>query len=227
MTVPPLPESNVVRVRLDYQDTNTLRAGNRMFIGYSGTPPTGANCVTLATDIVTAWEANLQSIFSSNLELLEVDVLDLSSYSGLSGQSTATAVGSRGSGYPPIQVAMGIEFGLSRRYRGGKPRIYLPAGVEGDMANAAQWSDAFVTECQTKFAAFITAIEALSIGAMGTLNHVNVSYYQGYRTRTTGGGQTTFAPKYRTPNALVDNVTGYFAKKELSSQRRRRTATTF
>lgn len=227
MTVPPLPESPVVRVRLDFQTTSTLKAGSRFFLGYSGSAPTGANCTTLATDIVTAWDTNLQDLHSSNVELLEVDVLDLASYSGLSGQSTTTAVGSRSGTPPPIQVAAGVEFGLSRRYRGGKPRMYLPAGVDADMQNAAQWTDSFVSALQTGFAAFIAEIEALDIGSMGTLNHVNLSYYSGYRTRVTGGGQTTFAPKYRTPTALVDNVTGYFAKKELSSQRRRRVATTY
>jgi hypothetical protein len=227
MATPPLPDTACVRVKLDYGDTSSLEAGNRFYLSYSGSAPTAGNAAALAGDIASAWASNLESLFTNNVALKEVDVLDIATYTGLSGQWTGTDTGSRSGTPPPIQCAMNVEFGIARRYRGGKPRIYLPCGADGDMNNAANWSSSFVSEVATKWTAFMTAVEALSIGSMGTLVHVNLSYYQGYRSRETGGGQTTFAPKYRTGAALHDVVSSYAPKQLISSQRRRRSSTTF
>jgi hypothetical protein len=227
MAAPPLPDVPVVRCRLDYQDTTSLRSGSRFFLSYTGSAPSGANCTTLAGDIEAAWVTNLQTLINDNFALVEVDVLDIATDAGLSGQWTGTEAGTRSGTPTPNQVANNVEFGIARRYRGGKPRMYLPGGVMADLNDAATWEATFVTDSENAVAAFFAEIEGLSVGSMGTLKHVNLSYYQGYRTRMTGGGQQTFAPKYRSPNALHDDITGYFGKRELGSQRRRRTSTTY
>lgn len=227
MATPPLPESSVVRVRLDYQDTSTLKSGSRFYLGYTGSAPTPGNCATLATDVAGAWAEFLAPLITTNYELVEVDVLDITTDSGNSAIETFSDLGTRSGTSCPNQCANNVEFGIARRYRGGKPRMYLPPGAEGDLQNASQWTSAFLSATQTGVAGFFGYLEGLTIGSMGTLDHVNVSFYQGYRSRTTGGGQTTFAPKYRSPNALVDPVLSYITKVTVGSQRRRRLSTTY
>lgn len=227
MATPPLPDRPCVRVRLSGINETQNTWGNRFYLRYSGSAPSGANCVTLATDIGSAWNTNLASIIHHATTLTEVDVLDITTPTGASAAVAVSYTGSENSGATvPEQVAMNVEFGVAIRYRGGKPRFYLPPPTAGKYNNANSWLPAFLTTVNTQVAAFFAAIEALSVGSMGTLTHTLVSYYEGYEPRTTGGGQTTFKPKYRTPNALTFDVTGYSAKSEFGSQRRRRSSTT-
>lgn len=226
MATPPLPASNCVRVRLIGNEGTGNEWGNRFYLGYSGSAPTGANCVTLAGDIAAAWATHIAPLVNPSQALEEVDVLDISTLTGLSGQWTGNNAGSEGSGNNlPVQCSSNIEFDIARRYRGGKPRIYLPPPSSGVQASASKWSNSFVTSLNNGFSAFQTEIAALSVGAMGTLSHVNVSYYQGYTNVEIPGSRAYAQPKYRT-TALVDTITGYSAKAEISSQRRRRTSTT-
>lgn len=225
MTPVPPPESPCVRVRLVYNDGAGQLAGSRFYLSYTGSAPTAANCVTLAGDIETAWTAHLAPLQSSNYDLVEVDVLDIATDAGASGQWTGSSAGSRSGTDLPLSIATNVEFDIARRYRGGKPRMFMPAGVETDLATQAVWSNSFITAVNTGVAAFFSAIEALSIGAIGTLAHVNLSYYQGFTNITTSSGRERAVPKYRTA-AKVDPVTGYATKAVIGSQRRRRTSTT-
>jgi len=74
--------------------------------------------------------------------------------------------------------------------------------------------------------AFMAEIEALSVGAVGALGHVNLSYYQGFKNITNSSGRERAVPTYRN-TALLDVVQGYAAKSVVGSQRRRRTSTTY
>jgi hypothetical protein len=199
-------------------------AGSRFYLSYSGSAPSGANCTTLASDIAAAWQANFPGTLPSTWALTEVDVLDIATDSGLSGQWTGSHPGTR-SGTPlPSQCASNVEFGLARRYRGGKPRMYVPPGCTGDQQDAGHWESAYVALFTASVSQMMTAIEALSVGSMGTLAHVNLSYYKGFTNITNSSGRERAVPTYRSA-ALVDTVTGYSGKAEISSQKRRRVAT--
>lgn len=225
MPTPPLPDTPCIRVNLTYNTVANADAGNRFFFSYAGSAPTPANCVTLATDILAAWHTNMDPLLSSAYGLQEVDVLDIATHAGASGQATGTNSGGRTGTNMPIQCALGVEFGIARRYRGGKPRAYFPIGVDSDLLNAKTFATAFVTSCQTDIPAFFAAVEALSVGAVGALAHVNLSYYQGFQNFTTPSGRERAVPKYRA-TALHDNVESYAVKALISSQKRRRTSST-
>jgi hypothetical protein len=221
----PLPDVPCVRVRCIGEDPATNDWGIRFYLSYTGSAPSGANCTTLAGDVATAWAAHLNSLLSENALFNEVDVLDIATDSGFSGQSNPAAAGARAGTSLPAQVATNVEYGISRRYRGGKPRCYFPFGVDGDMLDVAHWGTSYISAVNSGVAAFFAALEALSVGSMGTLQHVNLSYYKGYTNVEIPGQRARTIPTYRSV-ALHDNITGYFCKGELSSQRRRRTATT-
>lgn len=225
MTVVPLPDTPCVRVRLVMNEGDVGEGGNRFFLSYSGSAPSGANCATLASDISSAWGTNIAPLVSSNNGLSEVDVLDIATDTGLSGQWTGSVAGSRSGTALPVQTCVNVEFGIARRYRGGKPRWFQYAGVYGDEATGASWSSTFIGEVNSGVEAFFAAIAALSVGSMGTLTHVNLSYYKGFTNITNSSGRERAVPTYRA-TALHDNITGYACKAIQGSQRRRRTATT-
>jgi hypothetical protein len=227
MATPPLPDNPSLRVRLDYQHTTSLKGGNRFFLNYTGSGPGGAALNTLAGDIATAWNTDLAPLVCDDWALREVDVLDITTDLGASGFATPDDAGSR-SGTPlPAQIANNVEFNIAERYRGGKPRLYLPPGVQADLQDEVTWNSTFTGAVESGVTAFFAAVTALTVSGISSLTHVLLSYYKGYEPRTTGGGQTTFKPKYRTPNALSFAVTGYAPKATLGSQRRRRTSTTY
>lgn len=226
MTAPPLPASPCVRVRLDYTQSDGYDGGSRFYLSYAGSAPTPGNCTSLAGDVEAAWLAHLAALIPPSWALTEVDVLDITTDAGASGQWTGDEAGTNEGTVFPSQVATNVEFNIARRYRGGKPRMFLPPGTQSDGLDAGHWSTDFVDSVNTGMAAFFAEIEALSIGAVGALAHVNLSYYQSFTNVTNSSGRMRAAPKYRTV-ALVDTVEGYACKAKMGSQRRRRTATTF
>ena len=215
-----------MRVRLDYEEAGGTLAGSRFYLSYAGAAPTAGNCITLAGDIAAAWATHLAPSVHQGFSLSEVDVLDIASDTGSSGQWTGNNVGGDSSTAVPNNVATNVEFDIARRYRGGKPRMFLPPPGADGLSTPDKWTTAFTDSVNTAMAAFFAEIEALSIGAVGTLAHVNLSYYKGFTNVTNSSGRTRAAPKYRDV-ALVDSVNGYAAKSVVGSQRRRRTSVTY
>lgn len=225
MTTPPLPASPCVRVRLGYTASAGTEMGSRFYLAYSGAAPSAANCLTLATDIATAQGTHLAPYCYSLIELTEVDVLDIASNTGAHGTYAASNAGGLSGGALTANAAVNVEFNIARRYRGGKPRMFLPPPDDSAVASIDKWNTTFIGNINTAFAAFMAQIEALTIGSMGTLSHVNVSYYAGFKNITNSSGRERAAPTYRT-SALLDTVSGYACKAVVGSQRRRRTSTT-
>jgi hypothetical protein len=225
MTPVPLPASPCMRVRLIYNEGVAGEGGNRFYLSYSGSAPTGANCVTLAGDIAAAWETNIAPLIDEEYSLDEVDVLDIATDSGLSGQWTGSHAGTKTGDSLAASAATNVEFGIARRYRGGKPRMFLPPSTSPDLNGVTSWSETYVGDVNTGVAAFFTAIAGLSVGAIGTLAHVNLSYYKGFTNVTNPSGRERAVPTYR-DSALLDTITGYSTKVIVGSQKRRRTSTT-
>ena len=102
-----------------YNEGITGESGNRFYLSYSGSAPSGANCTTLAGDIASQWSSHLAPLVNTSMILNEVDVLDIATDSGLSGQWTGSDAGTRTGSPVAVQVCTDIEFGIARRYRGG------------------------------------------------------------------------------------------------------------
>lgn len=225
MTTPPLPASPCVRVRLIYTQTDGAEAGSRFYLSYTGSAPTVANLNTLASDIASQWATDIAPLCGSAFALTEIDILDIATNSGNSGLWTGSHSGTAATNNLSSNAATNVEFQIARRYRGGKPRMYFPPGTVEQSANGGNWGSTYISLVNTNVVAFFNAIEALSIGSMGSLTHVNLSYYQGFKNVTNSSGRERAVPTYRT-TALVETVTGYSCKKLIGSQRRRRAATT-
>jgi len=229
MPTPPVVQA--VRCKLDYTQTDSELGGSRFYLSYTGSAPTPANCTTLAGDIGSAWASHIAPLICTDYSLTEVDVLDLASATGASGQDTTLHNPSGGTPVLPANVAQNVEFNIARRYRGGKPRMYFPPANQGELKDTGHWADAWLGTVNTAVAAFFAQLEALTIGSMGTLAHVNISFYHGKDTNQPPAGHWRgpgyrYPPLYRT-TPLVDVVEGYSLKSVVGSQRRRRLATTY
>jgi hypothetical protein len=173
--------------------------------------------------VAAAWETYLAAVTPGFFALLEVDVLDIATDSGLSGHWTGSNGGARSGTTIPDNVAVNVEFDIARRYRGGKPRMFLPPGVAGDLNDMAQWGTSFVSDVQSGVDSFFNAVTGLTVGGTVIGNHVNLSYYKGFTNITNSSGRERAVPTYRA-TAIHDNVEGYAVKAVVGSQRRRRTS---
>jgi len=229
VATPPDPDNPTIRVRLDWTEADGFKGGNRIYLNYSDGPPTATQCQALATYILTTlFPATLASLISNNWALTEVDVLDITTESGLSGTHTGSAAGTRGTSSLPAQCATNIEFNIVERYRGGKPRIYLPPGLTTDLANPSTYNSTYQNAMGVAWGDFIDDMEITGLVSANDLTHVDLSYYKGYATTTPPwrGPGFKYPPKYR-PTAVSRVVQSYAVKTLLSSQKRRRAATTY
>jgi hypothetical protein len=81
-------------------------------------------------------------------------------------------------GILPAGTAALVSYPITRHYRGGHPRSYLPVGVESDLLTQTSWSAAFVTAVRAAWAA-VKAQLIVGAGAFAPISQVNVSYYGG------------------------------------------------
>jgi hypothetical protein len=220
--VPALPAvPGVLKCQIGYQVGSDVAALSRFFVHFTGTNPTAAQCNAFATSIKNAWSANLAAYMTNNNTLQGVFIEDLSSATGATGVDVTVVTGTN-AGIPiPAGAATMVQFLIARRYRGGKPKIFLPLGNAGNLTTQTQWTAAYLALIQPAFVAFMAAVIAAGWTGAGTLSHVNVSYYNGFTVVT---NPTTHrarnVPTLRgTP--IVDTVTAYSVEAGVASQRRR------
>lgn len=215
--MPPLPPvPNVLRCVIE---GNTSEEGaypwaNVLHFTYSGTAPSNATCLTMATAIASYWNTAMAPECPSSTILNQVVLTDLTSATSGEGQWLGTHAGTRGDDEIPANAAMLISYPVSTRYRGGHPRQYLIVGGNADFLDAAHWSTAFTAEAQTHWQTFLT--DCLSAGVSGTVvsGFCAVSYISKEINPT---------PPYRRPTPLVLPlaIASSVANQQMASQRRR------
>ena len=173
--MPPLPDAaGIVRVRVA-GTVNGAPFNNIFFLQYSGSAPTVSNLNAVCADVLTAWQTNFKSLCPSTVVLAGADAQDLTNAGAASGAATDTTAGTRSGTAMPNSVAACVTWKINNRYRGGHPRTYLPAGVIADVVTGNRWTDAFVSAANTAAAAFLTAMNAISVGG-STYKQVCLSY---------------------------------------------------
>lgn len=226
--MPALPAvPNTLRIALRFSTTGILEAGVRFYYTYSGGPPTVGNLNTMSTDISAAFGTDLAGLMSNDYHLIGVEITDLSSSTSAQGSWSGSVAGAN-SGHPPdIAVALLQNFTIARRFRGGKPRTYWPFGVAGNLnSDDVTWTSAFLGTAATAWAAFNTALLALSGVGCTLTAHVNVSYYHGFASvQNPVTKRWANIPTPVSGPVTPDTITGNAFRAEVSQQRRRRTST--
>lgn len=219
--MPPLPSvPNVIRVDHLWDDGSDTGAMSRQFFSYSGSPPNSAACVDLAAGIFNHM-GTCAECWDENTALIGVKVTDLSSPSGGVGEHAQTQNGIRAGTPLSASSAVLVNYLIGRRYRGGKPRNYLPWGQSGDLNNKTQWAGAFLTLVNSDLSGYFSGVIGTTSGGTTISQHVNVSYYDGFTVITNPvTGRARNVAKLRS-SPLVDVILSYAASPRVASQRRR------
>jgi hypothetical protein len=174
--MPPLPAiKNVFRIRL----LGTINNQNWASIQYAqflGPPPSPSDCATIGTSLSTAWQNALAPLCQVNVHLRTVDVIDLSSDVSSVGSVAVNIAGTRAGNANPNNSAMVASYRINRRYRGGHPRTYWPAGVASDTATGNLWSQTFLPIANNGASAWVGNVNAI-LYAGNPLIHGVVSYF--------------------------------------------------
>lgn len=174
--MPPLPDvAGVVFVRVK-GTTSGANWNNVFHLQYTGTAPTTATLNSVCASVLTAWATNFGPLCQAGVALVGADAADLTNRQGAIGTNTNTTAGSRAGTAMTNQAACVVSWPINRRYRGGHPRTYLPAGVLADVTSNRLWSSTFITAVVNGATSFRTALNAISIGGT-TFTMVSVQYY--------------------------------------------------
>lgn len=200
------PVASVVKCNLNWQIDNNLKAESIFYFSYTGSAPSTAACIAIAATVQGAAATDMKALLNSSNAIGQAVILDLATSSGASGAGGTTETGTRSGAGNVASACMVINHSIARRYRGGKPRTYIPAGVDGDLNSGGTWTSAFQTACGTDFGNFITNALTASSGGCSLSEHVNVSYYHAGVLRST---------------PVVDVITASTPRARIGSQRRR------
>lgn len=218
--MPALPDvPNVLKAQLQWSVSGDIDIATGLFFSYSGTAPNNANALSLAATIYAAYAAN-NALWDGDTSITGVKVTDLSSSSGGVGEHAASTAGGL---TEPLSGAtcLLVNYQIARRYRGGRPRSYLPWGDATKLGNRQTWDASFITAATSAITDSNASIIGASAGGTTITNHVNVSYYEGFTlvtSPTTGRGRNV--PNLRS-SPLVDTVSGFACSTRVANQRRR------
>lgn len=217
--LPPVP--GVVRTIFKWTDEADNNVLTRMYWSHTASSLTSAQLHTWLVSLVTAWEADMQPLYANTITINTVTAEDLSSSSGASGESTWSITGTRAGTQNPIQVCVAIQYVISRRYRGGKPKGFWPLGVENDVSGGRLWTTGAQSAFLTGLDNFAASVLGSTIGSGSISQQVNVSYYQGFIS-----AQNPVTHRWRNIPTLrgtpvVDTIVARVVQPALGSQRRR------
>jgi hypothetical protein len=220
--MPPLPPvPGVLKVALEFGDVSDLRISTRRFWSYTGGAPSAADLITLATTINGHAQDAFIPLMTSTTNLLGVKVTDIGSDIGAEGEFRQSAAGTRTGYQLPAGVAVLVNDQIARRYRGGKPRSYLPFGSSTDLDGNQRWTAGFVNAVTSAWNTFVTAMNATASGSVSLGHPVNVSFYSGFSSY-----QNPATGRYKSVSQVravpvVDAIVAASCSQIIGSQRRR------
>lgn len=179
--MPSLPAvANVLEVQLKHTVGSDLDVLARIFMAYTGTAPSDTGLTTMAGTVEGAWSTDLKSLVLTTSALTGIVITDLTSSSASRGEWSGSVAGTRSGTEVPASTAFNIGFSIARRYRGGKPKVYMPFGDASDLQTAQTWTSALATSVGTGWAAFVTAVAAAMPSGTTSAGQVGVSWYEGF-----------------------------------------------
>jgi hypothetical protein len=212
----------VIRIELFYTNNHTTGTIlNRLFWQYSGSAGDNTTMATLASNISGYFSTHCASLLPNEASLDAVKCVDLSSDTAPLGEYTTPVDGTLSGTDNSAQVAFLVTMAIARRYRGGKPKTFLPFGTATQLQSVGTWTSAFVSDVQTGWNAFVGDITA-DTSAVTFVGQCNVSYYGPPNvviTNPVTGRARTVSTLRDTP--IQDPITGYTYEQAVATQKRR------
>lgn len=216
--MPALPSpGSVLKLNINWAIEGDALGETVHFFSYGGGPPSAGALSAFANTAVANGLTQFQALCNDQVGMIAATARDLSSAMGAEASAGTPWVGTRGTALTPPAAAVVVAHSISRHYRGGHPRTYLPLGVAGDINVSGRWATALTTAVQTAWGAWVASL----IGVSGVTNIVNVSYYgPPNRIITSSTGRVRTVSTVRTV-PIVDAITGHVTRSNIGSQRRR------
>lgn len=216
--MPALPSPGaVIKLNLGWTIEGDTLGETVHYFSYGGGAPSAGALSTFANTAVANGLTQFQALANDQVGMSQGTARDLSSAMGNEATAGTPWVGTRGAALTPPAAAAVVSHSISRHYRGGHPRTYLPLGVAGDINVSGRWATAFVNAVDAAWGAWIASL----IGVSGVSNLVNVSYYgPPNRIITSSTGRVRTVSTVRGA-PIVDVVTGHTTRFNIGSQRRR------
>jgi len=221
--VPELPlVPSVVRLVFKWTVGQDLSCFNILHWKYSGGPPDNSACVLIAQTVDGQVAAGLTLSQHPSVILTEVTCTDLASKSGGFGQFLANRPGTAGGGPLPANTAVLVNYGIQRRYRGGKPRTYWPMGTDTDLQDPQTWTAAARANFLTHHNATVNGISNIAYAGGNLSQQVSVSYvdHHVWDQNNPPSGPWKSHPVYR-DTGLVDVLTSHTINPSVGTMRRR------
>lgn len=218
----PLPSvPNVMSSVITWAVDADTKAITRHYWSYTGSAPSAASCVSFAGGFVNLAATPYEPLCTTGVGMESCEVTDLSSPSGGQGAGGTPWIGTRTGAVLPPASSVVVSHQIARRYRGGKPRSYMPFGGGGDVMASGLWTAALVTAAQTAFGTWVTSQIGATHGGTVVSALVNVSYYEGSHVVTNPDtGRAKNVPDRRAV-PIVDPIVASVARQVIGSQRRR------
>lgn len=216
--LPPVP--NVVKTIIGQTLGEDSNVTTRLYWIYSGT--TSDSIMTeFALDVATVWTTYIEVHCAAEHALVSVSAEDLTSSIAPIGSWAGDNVGSGSGTCVPAGVSMVVKHLIARRYRGGKPKTFLAGQSDSALADQQTWAGGAIATMANDWGNFVAEVISGAPGAMGTVNLVNVSYYEGFlAVQNPITGRWRNVPTVRT-DPLIDQITGHLIDAKIGSQRRR------
>lgn len=218
--LPPVP--NTLKCVTTWTVGSDLTAECVNYFKYTGGPPVAADCTTLAGDILAAWDTALKAQLPNVNSATQVTLTDLNSSTGAQGTHIGSHPGTLSSAQGPGGLAAVMNHQIGRRYRGGKPKNFLPYLGPVSLATAQTWTSGAVTAMNSGYATWLTSVIGLTSGSTVIASLVNVSYYSGFTVVTSPTtGRSRNVPKLRAGGPVIDVIVASALSLRPGSQRRR------
>lgn len=224
--MPPLPAvPNVAAVRLSIENQVTLHTSIiRHFYQWTGGVSSTADMQALATAVYNAWATQfITADHNADSILIGATAEDLSSGSAPVGSHITPTNGGGGSKALAAQACAQINWGIDRRYRGGKPKTFVPELNDVTTNDDHSFTTSFVGHMNSlanNLAGGSGSVLTASYPSITGLHMVNVSYFHGFTNVTLPSGRQKAKPQVRAV-PLVDVITRFACKGTLATQRRR------
>ena len=219
--LPAVPQ--VIEMKLGFETNGEAEFGCRSFWQFSGATPSATTLETFCQAASTQFMDQFASTISQATQLRQIVMTDLSSSTAARGEWNGAIGGTDTNiGLPPSCVAV-LNFGISRRYRGGKPKMFLPCGTTADLLQRNTWTPAFTSGLAGYWSNFNTQVCIFEADGTSIKQQVNVSWYSGFKTVTNPiTGRTRNVPQLR-GQPVVDRIDSWSVRSYVGAQRRRNT----
>jgi len=215
------PVSKVVKLVITYTVGSDTSVVNILHFRYAGTAPSQTELAAWLAGVAAEYAAHCAQCAPASVIATTYTATDLSTPSSAQYVHSENHAGTRVGTELPANVAVLVNYHINRRYRGGKPRSYLPFGVGSDVQTGQLWTTAFHDLVQTQWLQFLTNVANQAMGS-GNANStlVNVSYYW-QEPPADGSPIKPGTPSTVRPTPQVDDITDTRVSTAFGSQRDR------